>query len=55
MCNICAKGFGMSKKATKALKIDLNNQDKNGHLAPALFDAFVDKTEFNGLVMPMRA
>ena len=55
MCNICAKGFGMSKKATKALKIDLNNQDKNGHLAPALFDAFVDGTEFNGLVMPMRA
>lgn len=55
MCNICAKGFGMSKKATKALKIDLNNQDKNGHLAPALFDAFVDETEFNGLVMPMRA
>lgn len=55
MCNICAKGFGMSKKATKALKIDLNNQDKNGHLAPALFSAFVDETEFNGLVMPMRA
>ena len=55
MCNICAKGFGMSKKATKALKIDLNNQDKNGHLAPALLSAVVDETEFNGLVMPMRA
>lgn len=55
MCNVCAKGFGMSKKATKALKIDLNNQDKNGYLAPALFSAFVDETEFNGLVMPMRA
>lgn len=55
MCNVFAKGFGMSKKATKALKIDLNNQDKNGHLAPALFSAVVDETEFNGLVMPMRA
>lgn len=55
MCNVFAKGFGLSKKAPKALKIDLNNQDKNGHLAPALFDAFVDETEFNGLVMPMRA
>lgn len=54
MCNVFAKGFGMSKKATKALKIDLNNQDKNGHLAPALFNAFVDETEFSGLVMPMR-
>lgn len=54
MCNVFAKGFGMSKKATKALKIDLNNQDKNGHLAPALFDAFIEETEFNGLVMPMR-
>lgn len=55
MCNVCSKGFGMSKKAAKALKIDLNNQDKSGHLAPALFSAVVDETEFNGLVMPMRA
>lgn len=55
MCNVFAKGFGMSKKAAKALKIDLNNQDKSGHLAPALFSAVVDETEFNGLVMPMRA
>lgn len=54
MCNVFAKGFGMSKKAAKALKIDLNNQDKNGYLAPALFSAFVEETEFNGLVMPMR-
>ena len=54
MCSICSKGFGMSKKAAKALKIDLNNQDKSGHLAPALFSAVVDETEFNGLVMPMR-
>lgn len=54
MCNVFAKGFGMSKKAAKALKIDLNNQDKNGYLAPALFSAFIEETEFNGLVMPMR-
>jgi hypothetical protein len=54
MCNVCAKGFGMTKKVTKPLTIDLNNQDESGRLAPALFSAFIEETEFNGLVMPMR-